>query len=104
MADELSALKRSREAWDNLTPTQEEYIELKGPYLTYEVRGGFYVHGTPKGGPLTGVLDFIELPASTPLTSRSRFSRVLGVDCSDFNVDPIQDLLVLLQVVEEYER
>lgn len=95
----LQRLLQSRHAWDRLTPTTMETIQVDGVSV-YEIREGVWLSGktrTPDGDAIRTIL-MLELPASTPLANRMKKTVMeLDFDASDVTVLPSQDLLVILQ-------
>jgi hypothetical protein len=95
----LQRLLQSRRAWDRLTPTTMETIQVDGVSV-YEIREGVWLSGktqSPFSDAIRTIL-MLELPASTPLTNRMEKAVMeLDFDASDVTVLPSQDLLVILQ-------
>ncbi|KAG9016950.1 hypothetical protein FRB93_009480 [Tulasnella sp. JGI-2019a] len=108
--ERLEGLRRHVEAWADprIDMNEATVISPKWEGSTYELQGGLFIAGHPgeHNTRLTRALTFLELPWRNRDASINEGGVVheiadLGIDARDFQVDPSQNLLVLVGAITE---
>lgn len=97
-ADRLALLLDRRKAWALLQWNKQVMVSTPGPCQAYELVGGVFAKSMISDGVLGASRHL--LTSRLPSTGRSAHMVAredLGFSCSDFAIDPSQDLIVFLE-------
>ena len=96
-AERLRELRTVENNWDHLEFRMERTFPKIESRL-YEMIGGFAAFGGPGHNTQVRGLTFIELPSAIRgTTERSWEINDLGINIRDFTMEPLNDLLVLIE-------